>query len=294
MPPFRRVSVSKLVAAIATAFLSLAADGPDPKIPPFAREVPHIRTGEPTFQFNGKDLSGFYTYLREHTYDDPAKVFTVHNGLIQISGEDFGGLTTKDEFHDYHLIVEWKWGGRTFGSRKSNARDSGLLLHCIGPDGSAGGMWMESQECQIIEGGCGDLLMVSGRGKPSLTCETRIGSDRQLYFEKGGKAVTRDTGRYNWWGRDPAWKDDIGFRGSRDVEKPVGEWNRIEVICDGDSITNIVNGYLVNIGTRSSLTKGKITVQSEGAEIFVRKFEVRPLIKSADPAPSFQRIRTPH
>jgi Domain of Unknown Function (DUF1080) len=140
-------------------------------------------------------------------------------------------------------------------------------------------MWMESQECQVIEGGCGDFIMVNGRQKPSLTCETRIGPDRQFYFEKGGKSVTRDTGRYNWWGRDPGWKDVLGFRGSRDVEKPAGEWNRMEVICDGDSITNIVNGYVVNIGTKSSLTKGKIIFQSEGAEIFFRKIEIRPLIK---------------
>ena len=139
-------------------------------------------------------MTGFYTYLNEHKYDDPAKVFTVHDGMIQISGEEFGGLTTKDEFHDYHLIAEWKWGERTWASRKRNARDSGILLHCVGPDGAAGGNWMESQECQFIEGGCGDFIMVSGREKPSLTCETRVGPDRQLYFEKGGKAVTRDSG----------------------------------------------------------------------------------------------------
>ena len=66
---------------------------------------------------------------------------------------------------------------------------------------------------------------------------------------------------------------------ARDVEKPAGEWNRMEVICDGDTITNIVNGYVVNVGTRSSLTKGKILFQSEGAEIFFRTIEVRPLIK---------------
>jgi hypothetical protein len=138
---------------------------------------------------------------------------------------------------------------------------------------------MQSQECQIIEGGTGDFIMVSGKEKPSLTCETRVGPDGQLYFEKGGKAVTSDSNRFNWWGRDPAWKDRLGFRGSRDVEKPTGEWNRMEVICDGGSITTILNGLLVNIGTRSSLTKGKILFQSEGAEIQFRKIEVRPLVR---------------
>ena len=58
-----------------------------------------------------------------------------------------------------------------------------------------------------------------------------------------------------------------------------GEWNRMEVICDGDAITNILNGYVVNVGTGSSLTQGKIQFQSEGAEVFFRKIEVRPLLK---------------
>jgi hypothetical protein len=249
-------------------------------VPSYARAVPSVRTGEPVLRFNGKDLTGFYTYLHDSKYDDPKKVFTVRDGVLDISGEEFGGLTTRDEFRDYVLSVEWKWGDRTFGSRKRSARDSGLLLHCVGPDGAAGGNWMESQECQIIEGGCGDLIIVGANGnKPSLTCETRRGTDGQLYFEKGGKSETRDSARFNWWGRDPRWKDVLGFRGARDVEKPAGEWNRMEVICDGDSITNIVNGYLVNAATRSSLTKGKIIIQSEGAEILFRKIEVRPLVK---------------
>jgi hypothetical protein len=247
--------------------------------PSFARELPHIKTGKPIFAFNGKDLTGFYTYLREHRYDDPARVFTVHDGMIDISGEEFGGLTTREEFHDYHLIAEWKWGERTWAPRKQKARDSGILLHCVGPDGAAGGNWMQSQECQIIEGGCGDFIMVPGKEKPSLTCEARRADDGQLYYEKGSAPVTRDSARFNWWGRDPEWKDILGFRGKRDVERPAGEWNRMEVICDGDTITNIVNGYVVNAGTKSSLTKGKIIFQSEGAEILFRKIEIRPLIR---------------
>jgi hypothetical protein len=266
-----------LIVSVSASVLTISSQAQD--VPKFARDLPSIRTGEPIFQFNGKDLTGFYTYLHDHRYDDPAKVFTVHDGMIHISGDGFGGISTKDEFRDYHLVTEWKWGERTWAPRKRNTRDSGILVHCVGPDGAAGGNWMESQECQIIEGGCGDLLMVGGVGKPSLTCETRVGPDKQFYFEKGGEPVTRNSGRYNWWGRDPNWKDVLGFRGSRDLEKPLGEWNRIEVICDGDSITNIVNGYVVNIGTKSSLTKGKLTFQTEGAEIFFRKIEIRPLIK---------------
>jgi hypothetical protein len=248
-------------------------------VPSFARDVPAIRSGEPIFRFNGRDLTGFYPYLKGRGRDDPNQVFTVRDGMIVVSGQEFGGLTTQDEFQDYHLVVEWRWGERTWSPRKDKTRDSGILVHCVGEDGAAGGNWMESQECQVIEGGTGDFIMVPGKNKPSLTCETRVGPDRQLYFEKGGKAVTRNSGRFNWWGRDPSWKDELGFRGARDVEKPAGEWNRMEVICDGDSITIILNGYVVNMGTKSSLTRGKILFQSEGAEILFRKIEVRPLVK---------------
>jgi hypothetical protein len=261
---------------------SPAAAGPDdPAVPLFAKEVPAIKSGDPIFAFNGRDLTGFYVYTKDHRYNDPNGVFTVHDGMIHISGREYGGVATCGNFANYHLITEWKWGTKTWPPREKASRDSGILLHCVGPDGDAGGMWMESQECQIIEGGCGDLLMVGGKAnrRPSLTCETRVGPDKQLYFEKGGKPATRDAGRYNWWGRDPSWKDVLGFRGKSDVEMPVGEWNRMEVICDGDNITNIVNGYVVNIGTRSSLAEGKIQFQSEGAEIFFRKIEIRPLLK---------------
>jgi hypothetical protein len=262
------------------AFVAPAARaGSQDDVPSFARDLPKVRSGDPVLAFNGKDLSGFYTYIRGHKLDDPNKVFTVQDGVLRISGEEYGGLNTVAEYENYHLVTEWKWGEKTWAPRLDKARDSGILLHGVGPDGAAGGQWLESQECQIIEGGCGDFIMVAGRGRPSLTCETRLGPDKQRYFEKGGQVVTLNSGRYNWWGRDPAWKDVRGFRGRRDVERPAGEWNRMEVICDGDTITNILNGYVVNVGTGSSLTRGKILVQSEGAEIFFRKIEVRPLLK---------------
>ena len=249
------------------------------EVPAFAKELPMVKTGPPILEFNGKDLAGFYTYTKKHGYADPDKVFTVHDGVIHVSGEDFGGFATGGVFRDYHLITEWKWGEKTWKPREKATRDSGILLHCVGPDGVAGGQWMESVECQIIEGGCGDFILVGGRGKPKMTVETRLGPDKQFYYQKGGEPITRDGGRFNWWGRDPNWKDVLGYRGPRDVDKPTGEWNRMEVICDGGTITNIVNGYVVNVGTNSSHTEGKIQFQSEGAELFFRKIEIRPLIK---------------
>jgi hypothetical protein len=261
------------------AVLALSGDARSEDVPAFAKNIPALKSGEPILQFNGKDLTGFYTYTKDNHYADPNHVFTVQDGVLHISGQEFGGIATCGNFRDYHLVAEWKWGGKTWPPREKAARDSGVLLHAVGADGAAGNGWMESIECQIIEGGCGDLLMVGGRNKPSLTCEVRDGADGQPYFHPGSRPVTRDGGRFNWWGRDPNWKDVLGIRGKNDVEQPLGEWNRLDVYCDGDTISIVLNGTLVNAGTKSSLTEGKLMFQSEGAEILFRKIEIRPLLK---------------
>jgi len=227
--------------------------------------------------FNGKDLNGWYTWTRDSKYDDPKKVFSVVNGQLRISGEEWGGLATRSMYRDYHLIVEWKWGGPTQGERKTKARDSGILVHGVGEDGAYSNTWLESIESQIIEGGCGDFILVGGRNHPSLTAEVREGPNNQVYWQEGGKRVTKDRGRFNWYGRDPDWKDELGFRGKQELEKPTGEWNRSEVICDRDTVKNVVNGTTVNYGTNSSHTFGKIQLQSEGAEILIRRVELQPL-----------------
>ncbi len=260
------------------ASLIPAQDTPQ-ALPDFAHQLPARKSGEPVLKFNGTDLSGFYTYLKDSKYDDPKRVFTVRDGLLIVSGEEWGGFATKEEFENYHLIAEWRWGDRVWPPRENAARDSGILLHAVGADGLAHGQWLESIEFQIIEGGCGDIILVAGAGNPSLTVPTRIGKpDDQLYFDPTGTPTTRDSGRFNWWGRDPAWMDVLGVRGARDVEKPVGEWNRMEAWCDGDRITLIVNGVLVNAGDKASPRRGKLLFQSEGAEIQFRKIEIRPII----------------
>jgi hypothetical protein len=226
---------------------------------------------------NGGDLNNWYAWLKDNHYQDPQRVFTMRDGMLRISGEEWGGLTTRETYRDYQLVAEWKWGGPSHGTRAHAARDSGILVHGRGKDGAYGGVWLESIECQVIEGGCGDIILVGGEGHPQLTVETKVGTNGDLYWSKGGTPVTRDRGRFDWFARDPAWKDALGFRGAHDVEKPTGEWNRSEVLCEGGAITNIVNGVTVNHGTGSSHTEGKIQLQSEGAEIWFRKVELLPL-----------------
>lgn len=237
-----------------------------------------VQPTRPLQLFNGRDLSGFYTWLRAHKYEDPNHVFSVNNGVIRISGEEWGGLTTKDEYRDYRLIVEWKWGGPNLNDRAGKARDSGVLVHGAGADGAGNnGIWLDSYESQIIEGGTGDIIIVSPNGGLSLTADTRTGPGRQLYWQRGGAPTTRDRGRINWYARDVKWTDTLGFRGAVNVEKPLGQWNRTEVICQGDRLTNKLNGKVMAEAYGLRRSAGKIQIQSEGAEILIRKIELRPL-----------------
>jgi hypothetical protein len=237
---------------------------------------PAITIKAPTVLFNGKDLTNFYHYTRESKLEDPHKVFTVAKGVLRISGEEWGGITTREAYRDYRLIVEWRWGTMGWKEREKKARDSGILIHGHGPDGGYNGIWLESFESQIIEGGSGDILVVAKGTPMSASCLCKI-EGKEMYFNKSGTVMTRTTGRINWYGRSREWKDEFGFRGKAEVEKPVGQWNRQEVIAAGDRMVNLLNGKLVSAAFDLSHTQGKIQVQSELAEIFVRRIELQPL-----------------
>lgn len=195
--------------------------------------------------FNGKDLTNWYVFVqhkdKSNPSTDPNGVIKVEDGVIHVSGQEFGYIMTEKEYENYRLIVEFKWGTKKWPPRENAKRDSGILMHCVGPDK----IWPKSIECQIQEGDCGDFHNVGGTS-----------------IEVGGKL---QKGR---------------VIKTIDAEKPSGEWNTIEVVCDGDKIINIVNGVTVNEGTKASLTKGKILLQSEGAEVYYRKVELRPIARS--------------
>ena len=230
--------------------------------------------------FNGKNLDGWYVFLKGRGRNtDPNHVFTVHDGMIHDTGAEWGCITTEEEFDNYHLVVEFKWGEATHAPRENRARDCGVLLHSVGEDGAFGDTWMYSIECQMIEGGTGDFIVVGdGSDRFSLTCPVAPEKQGDCYvYQPDGKPVTIHSGRINWWGRDPDWQDVKGFRGRHDVENPVGEWNRLECITDGAAITLKLNGVTVNHAIHSSLQRGRIQIQSEGAEVFFRKIELTPL-----------------
>ena len=235
--------------------------------------------------FNGKDLAGLTTWLKDSQREDPRKVFSVHDGMIHVSGEGMGYLATEKEYRDYRVVVEYKWGTRTDG--KKYVRNSGLLIHATGPDGSAsGGAWTPSIECQLAQGCVGDLIGIRGKDVPvTMTMETVLGPDKRPRWKKGG-TPTVYSGKQFWWSNhDPDFQELLDTRGKNDVESPLGEWTRVECVCEGKRLSVFVNGTQVNEVTEVSPSSGRILLQCEGFEIFFRKFELHPIRKAEEKKP---------
>jgi hypothetical protein len=242
---------------------------------------------QPIRLFNGKNLDGWYCYTPQAKYENPG-IFTVVDGMLRVAGglgdeAFYGGLVTKQSYGNYKLTFDYKWGLPTYGRRKGKARDSGVLLHSVGPNEP--GPWMTSYEFQVIEGGTGDLLVVpcngsvDDAGKPvvlELSAEITQRGKAKIWKAGGTKTLFRG-GRVDWYGRDPDWKDTMGFRGREDVESKFGEWTHCEALCRGDTLEYRVNGKLVNKACGLSVTRGKLLFQTEGAEIWYRDILLTPL-----------------
>jgi hypothetical protein len=211
--------------------------------------------------FDGVNLKSFDSFLKTRGLNaDPDKVFKVEDGVIHISGKEMGYLITKQSFHDFYLRAEFKWGDGTFGEREGKARDSGILFNVQGEQK----VWPRSIEFQITEGGTGDFWMTDGA---ALT-----GRDGLRVTGPPGSSLKIDH-----FGKGPS-KNVVGFRDPvGELEKPRGEWNVLELVTQGNHVTQYVNGKLANEGTDPSPTEGKILFQCEGAEVFFRDIKLYPL-----------------
>jgi hypothetical protein len=247
--------------------------------------------------FNGKDLSEWETFLRPSGKNgpdyglnrDPEKVFRLENEsgepVIHISGKYPGGVITRKEFENYHLRLEFKWGNNS-ARRSKLPPDSGLLYHCAAPLPEARYPWGRSIEFNITQHDTGEFWSVEtiadaevvpiGTSPEELAafkgwCERNEATGPKLKFKKGGIRQSFPDG---------------GFMPADDFEKPAGEWNLLELYAVGDRSVHVVNGQVAVVLTglryklnnrEVPLTKGRIELQSEGAEIFFRRLQIRPI-----------------
>lgn len=215
-------------------------------------------------------------------------MFTVTNHQIRISGNGMGYLVTRETFHDFHLVVEWRWGRTNrHPERTGKARDAGIFLHVTGPDGNShdgAGAFRAGLEYNLMEGGTGDLLLIRGNAAdgsliaPSVVAETAAETDADGWFSWQPGGVSRRIerwGRINRLGKSAHWADTAGFICPSGQERPAGDWNTSEIIAVGDRMEFRLNGRVVNRCSQVHPSAGAILLQCEGSEIFFRRIRFR-------------------
>lgn len=241
--------------------------------------------------FDGKDFSGWNSYIGPPLDDagkkmsdipvglnnDPSHVFTIveQDGekVIRISGENWGCIYTLKEYQDFHLQLQFRWGKLRWGQKKGKKMDSGVLYFSVGDNGADYGAWMRSQEFQIEQGNCGDYWGVAG-GMEDIPVIKK--SDSEYVYNPTGEMKTFSA-------KSPVGRHCIK---NGDAENATGEWNTLDLYCHGDTSVQMINGRVMMVlynsrqwenGQAIPLVKGKIQIQSEGAEIFYKHIMVEPL-----------------
>lgn len=242
-----------------------------------------VAAGQQVDLLSDPKLENFTAYFSERNSlsTDKDEVYSVdENGVLRVSGEGFGYLRSNAEYENFHMVLEYKWGEHTWSRRVDRARDAGVFTHIHGEDGAFYGAFPSGVEVQLIEGGSGNLNVLGTK-----ETEAYVSGAIEKIDEKNGKyqpvpaavelrAKPKVTVYTNY--RSDEWTDVKGYRGPGDVEEIFGEWNRLEIICEGKSITVKLNGRVVSAG-ELELVKGKVGVQSEWAEWFVRRWEIYEL-----------------
>jgi len=121
--------------------------------------------------------------------------------------------------------------------------NNGVLVHVTEP--GALGVWPKSLEVQLASGDAGDFWVI-GTTIEIDAPEGRIDGRRHKNLSDGD-------------------------------EKPLGEWNKMKILCRGDEVLVYVNGKLVNHAKKVSQTKGAIALQSEGTPIEFRNIRLKEL-----------------
>ena len=171
----------------------------------------------------------------------PDSLFVISKGVVHLAGPNPGYLMSDDVFSDFELTAEFRWvkePGEPYAKKKKN---SGLMYYV--PVEQSDTLWPKGIQFQIKEKSTGDFILL--QGVTMIVNDSVYGPGRSVVVKK--------------------------LEGS---ELPVGEWNSIKIIADGDKCIQYLNGMLVNEGEQASEKKGRILLQFEGYPIDFRNIKL--------------------
>ena len=188
--------------------------------------------------FDGKSLSGWYMDVPDLQKDSSLRrPFIVRDGLLVSLGTPGGHLISEKSYENYILEFEYR-----FAAKPGNC---GVLVHASTPR-ALYGMFPKSIEVQMMHNNAGDFWCI----------QENIQVDDM---------VKRRGPKENWGISEGKERRILNL--TDDSEKPLGEWNRMKIKCEGDRVTVWVNVVLVNDGYGATVQKGQIALQAEGAEV---------------------------
>lgn len=204
-----------------------------------ATEVPRFRD-----LFNGKDLTG---WVNVNTAED---TWSVRDGMIVCKGLPIGVMRSDRQYENFVLHIEWRHmeaGGNSGVFIWSNANP---------PEGKdlPNGVEVQMLELEWVN------LNKDENGNPRP-----IAYVHGELFGVGGVETEPDNPR---------------GRRSKSIEnlcKGKGEWNTYDVVAVDGVVKLAVNGKFVNGVSKSTLKKGYICLESEGAEIHFRNIQIMEL-----------------
>jgi len=192
--------------------------------------------------FNGPNLSQWDAYnLEKGRTNEASSIFLVELGMVRMFGSNAGYLVTKQEYSNFKLVVEYRWNLDTSVVRKSDKMNSGLMY--LVPVDAKDTLWPKGIQFQIKQGATGDFILLQ---------EVVLTVNDSLTIPGGSVKVQR----------------------LKDAELEFGEWNRIEVTYQNDTLKQYLNGELVNTGNNPSVKSGRILLQYEGFPIDFRKIQI--------------------
>jgi Domain of Unknown Function (DUF1080) len=131
--------------------------------------------------FNGKNFDGWTFCMKNNA--DPAKTWSIHDGVIHCTGQPYGYARTKQSFQNYKLTCIWR-----FVKVAPHADNSGIFVHIQPPDK----VWPPCIECQGEFQHQGDLILHAGVG-----ADGHPASSKSVFIPQMGPPNENRAGEWN-------------------------------------------------------------------------------------------------
>ncbi len=194
--------------------------------------------------FNGRDLTG---WVDVNTSPDTWKA---QDGLLISTGKPIGVMRSEKQYENFILHIEWK--------HLEAGGNSGVFVWSAGtvPEGK---QLPKGCEVQMLELEWPKLNPdKDGKPRPDAYVHGEL-------FGANGLTVTPD---------NPRGARSMSFENRC---RGKGEWNTYDVVCVDGTIKLSVNGKFVNGISHSSVKKGYLCLEAEGAPIHFRNIQILEL-----------------